>query len=176
MSQHQRAFQYLRYALLSLSLALLAYLIAQAGVGQIVTQLSNIHIGWLLLAFVCMASNLCSAALRYQCLLATKLSFGHVLEVIMASFLLNYASMVQGLGLGAKIGLLKARQIPVSQSSAGIWLEVCLDVLVCSLVIMLFVLTAIKLDTDGKQIFIVPILFLLVASLALVIIYRLCAF
>jgi uncharacterized membrane protein YbhN (UPF0104 family) len=173
MSNRQRAFQFLRYGLLMLSVCLLLYLIAQAGVSQIVQHLSDIHIGWLLLTFLFMAANLCSAALRYQCLLATKVTFGRVFEVIMASFLLNYASMVQGLGLGAKIGMLKARQIPVSQSSAGIWLEICLDILFCSAVVLVFLLSVVELDAAGPRIFIVPVLLVLSVSVGIALLLRL---
>jgi|TARA_R110002073_G_scaffold129760_8_gene276163 uncharacterized membrane protein YbhN (UPF0104 family) len=173
MSYRQRAFQFLRYALLSLSVSLLLYLIVQAGVDEILLRLSEVHIGWLLLTFACMWGNLCSAALRYQCLLATRVSFLRVLEVIMASFLLNYGSMVQGLGLGAKVGILKARQIPVSQSSAGIWLEVCLDVLICSSIVTVFLFVAVERDSNSGNIFIIPLLFVLAASVTIAIIYRL---
>ena len=173
MKYSHRLNTFLGYASLSLSISLLVYLIVQVGVDQILRRLLDAHIGWLLLAFSCMVANLCSAALRYQCLLATRLSFLRVLEVIMVSFLLNYASMVQGLGLGAKIGMLKGSQIPVSQSVAGIWLEVCLDVLICSSIVMLFLLTAVEHDSNDRNIFVIPVLFLLVASIAVVTLYQL---
>ncbi len=47
----------------------------------------------------------------------------------MAGYLLNYASMVQGLGVGAKIGLMKSKGVKIKRSFAGIWVEILFDLL-----------------------------------------------
>jgi uncharacterized membrane protein YbhN (UPF0104 family) len=173
MIKGRSAFQLLRYALLVVSVLILIYLVSQAGFRQIVLQLSSMHFGWLLLAFVFMAANFCFASLRYQCLINTELSFRHVLEVILASFLLNYASMIQGLGLGAKVGMLKARAVPISHSSAGIWLEISLDVLASSTIVMFFLGSALEPKLGSQLVFAVPLLFVVVASLAMAIVFYL---
>ncbi len=173
MNRSQSAFQYLRYALLLVSLCLLIYLVSKAGLQQIIQQLLGMQFGWLLLAFFFMAANLCFASLRYQCLIHTQLSFRQILEVILASFLLNYASMVQGLGLGAKVAMLKARAVPISHSSAGIWLEISLDVLASSAIIMVFVGFALEPGFESRLVFLLPLLIVVAAGLAMAIVSRL---
>jgi uncharacterized membrane protein YbhN (UPF0104 family) len=172
MIQNKRAFKLLRYLLLTAAVSLLFYLVAQVGIEQIIRHLSNMHSGWLLLAFVFMGVNICFAALRYQCLISANLSFVYFLEVIMASFLLNYAAMVQGLGLGAKIGMLKTMQVPVSRSSAGIWLEICLDVLVCSGMVTIFLFIEVGLGSDSLVIFAIPLMIVAAATLTLLVLHR----
>ena len=58
----------------------------------------------------------------------------------MAGYLLNYASMIQGLGLGAKIGLLKGENVPVNRSLAGSIGEILLDILFTATVSAIFLL------------------------------------
>ena len=102
----------------------------------------------------------------------SQLSFGYFLQVILASFLLNYASMVQGLGLGAKMGMLKTRHVPISHSSAGIWLEICLDILICSCIIAIFVFIEIGPGLKSLAVFALPLFFAAFASLALLVVRR----
>ena len=123
MKRGHRVFQFLRYSLLAVSVSLLMYIIVRVGTDKIVSHLTNIHLGWTTLAMMCIAANFFFATLRYRLLLASDMNFKDLLEIVMASYLLNYASLIQGLGLGVKIGMLKARDIPISHSSAGIWLE-----------------------------------------------------
>lgn len=172
MSRSKKLFRLFRILLAVAAVSLLVYLVSQVGLARIVEQLSAMHPGWLSLAIACMAANICLAALRYQRLMNTDLSFRYFLEVILASFLLNYAALVQGLGLGAKIGMLKTRQVPVTQSSASIWLEICLDVLVCS--VLVAILLAIKFEPGSEKLLVVavPLGIVLAASVAVALLGR----
>ncbi len=172
MVQSQRAFKLLRFALVTVAVSLLLYLIAQVGFRQIVQHLSNLHPGWLLLTFLLMAANICFATLRFRCLITSELPFIDFLEVFLASFLLNYAAMVQGLGLGAKIGMLKTRRVPVSQSSAGIWLEISLDILVCSSMVVLFLFFEIGTTSQSLAIFAIPLTIVAAVSIAFRVVRR----
>jgi uncharacterized membrane protein YbhN (UPF0104 family) len=172
MIQRWRAFKLLRYALLAVAVSILFYMISKVGFGQIVQHLSTMHPGWLLLTFVFMAANICFATLRFRCLIMSNLSFGYFLEVFLASFLLNYAAMVQGLGLGAKMGMLKTRQVPISHSSAGIWLEICLDILVCSSIIAIFLFIQIGPGIESMIVFAIPLMIVAAASLSLLVVRR----
>lgn len=172
MIQSHRALKLLRYVLVTLFVSLLFYLVAQVGIEQIGQYLSNMDTGWLLLAVIGMGANFCFATLRYKCLITANLSFAYLLKVILASFLLNYAAMVQGLGLGAKIGMLKARHVPVSHSAAGIWLEICLDILVCSCIVVIFLFIEIGPGSDSLIVFAIPLMIVAVASFALLLVRR----
>lgn len=172
MIQGQRAFKLLRFVVVAAAVSLLIYMIAQVGFREIVQHLSNLHVGWLLLTFLFMAANIAFATLRFRCLITSELPFVYFLEVFMASFLLNYAAMVQGLGLGAKIGMLKARHVPISQSSAGIWLEICLDILVCSSLVIIFFFLAFAPTTDTLAVLALPLAVVAVISIVFLVIRR----
>ena len=172
MSRSKTLFRLFRILLAFAAVALLVFLVAQVGFARILEHLSTLHLGWLSLAIGCMAVNISLAALRYQRLINTNLSFLYFLEVILASFLLNYAAMVQGLGLGAKVGMLKTRQVPITRSSASIWLEICLDVLVCSILVAVFL--AIKFEPGSEKLLIVavPLGIVVAASVAVALLGR----
>ncbi len=166
MIQSQRALKLLRFALVVAAVSLLLHMISKVGMGQIVQYLSNLHPGWLALTFVFMAVNISFATLRFRCLITSELPFVYFLEVFLASFLLNYAAMVQGLGLGAKIGMLKTRHVPISQSSAGIWLEISLDILICSSMVVVFLFLEIGPTPQSLLIFAIPLAIVAVVSIA----------
>ena len=172
MSRSRKLFRLFRILLAFAAVSLLIFLVSKVGFGPMVGYLSTMHPGWLLLAFACMAANICLAALRYQRLMNTGLSFTYFLEVILASFLLNYAAMVQGLGLGAKIGMLKTRQVPVTQSSASIWLEICLDVLVCSMLVAIFLAIEFEPGSEKLLVVVIPLGIVLAASVAVALLGR----
>lgn len=172
MSRSRQLFRLFRILLLIAAVSLLVYLVAQVGFARIVQYLATMHTGWLFLAIACMGANICLAALRYQRLIHTDLPYRYFLEVILASFLLNYAAMVQGLGLGAKIGMMKTRHVPVTRSSASIWLEICLDVIVCSIFVV--TLLAIISETSSSKMLVVavPLGFILAATVAIALLGR----
>ena len=172
MVQSWRALKSLRYILLVAAVSLLIYVIAQVGFGQIVQYLSTIHRGWLLLTFVFMAVNIFFATLRFRCLIMTNLSFVYFLKVFLASFLLNYAAMVQGLGLAAKLGMLKTQQVPISHSSASILLEICFDILVCSCIIAVLLFIKIGAGLESSTVFAIPLIFVAAVGLSLVVVHR----
>jgi uncharacterized membrane protein YbhN (UPF0104 family) len=172
MIQRWRAFKLLRYALLAVAVCLLFYMVARVGFREIVQHLSTMHLGWLLLTAVFMAVNICFGTLRFRSLIMSNLSFSYFLEVILASFLLNYAAMVQGLGLGAKVGMLKTQHVPISHSSAGIWLEICLDILVCSSIIAIFLFIEIGPGIESLAVFAIPLMIVAAASFSLLVVRR----
>lgn len=118
---------FLRPVLLLLAILFLGRLLSQIGFELFVATIKTLSIFWVLLTLVCIVSNFACAARRYQALVAPEVAYLKVLEAVMASFLLNYASLVQGVGIGAKIGLMKARGIPASRSLAGILTEISFD-------------------------------------------------
>ena len=130
----------LRYALLLSAILLLLTIILQTDTRFLWKTLKEISGLWLGLGLLCILANFGCAAKRLQALIAPELSYIAVFEAVMAAFLLNYASMIQGLGIGAKIGLMKIHQVPVSRSMAGIASEITLDLLFTGCVAIAFVL------------------------------------
>ena len=138
----KKLFIVLRYAMLFLALFLLGTLLLRADADYLWQVLRRASVPWVCLSLLCIAINFACAAKRYQILAAPEISYMKIMEVIMAGFLLNYASMVQGIGIGAKVGLMKARQIPVSRSMAGIASEIGVDLLFTGSVGLAYILIA----------------------------------
>lgn len=120
---------FLRPALLVVVVAVLAGMVVKFGVGNFIRLAAGLSPAWVLLTLATIIANFLFAARRYQMLVANDLPFLKVLETIMVSFLLNYASMVQGLGIGAKIGMMKVDGVRASRSIAGIFSEIVFDLL-----------------------------------------------
>jgi len=134
----ERAMRWLRPFLLAVVVTTLVYLVYRVGPEKILDTAKNLSPAWVGMALVFWAANLSLATLRFRSLAAPEMRFRHVLEVVMAGFLLNYASMVQGVGIGAKIGLMKGRRVPATRSLAASGGEVILDLLFTGLVTAAF--------------------------------------
>jgi len=133
--------QFIRLARLAVFIAtlfLLIYLINRVGLKELSDIIFSLSPAWVVAALFFGLVNLMIAAVRYKCLAAQDLKYWNVFEVILASYLLNYASMVQGVGIGVKVGLLKGHQIPASRSLAGAGGEVVFDLLFTGLVAAIF--------------------------------------
>lgn len=134
----ERSMKYVRPALLIIVIVLLAYLIHRAGPKTLLDIVLRLSPGWVAASLAFWAVNLSIASARYRSLAARELKYSQVLEVILASYLLNYASMVQGIGIGAKVGLMKGRRVPASRSLAGAGGEVIFDLLFTGMVAAVF--------------------------------------
>lgn len=124
-----KAVGYLRPVLLVTVVVVLAGMVVKFGVGNFLRLAVGLSPAWVLLTLATIIANFLFAARRYQMLVAGDLPFLRVLDTIMVSFLLNYASMVQGLGIGAKVGMMKVDGIRASRSIAGIFSEIVFDLL-----------------------------------------------
>jgi len=130
--------RYVRYALLAAAVIALAYLFYAAGPEKIAATASTLNPFWVAAAMLFWIFNLMFAALRLKYLAAPELKYARVLRVVMAGYLLNFASMVQGLGIGAKLGIMKGYRVPVSRSLAGIGGELILDIFLYGVVTAVF--------------------------------------
>jgi len=136
---------YVRYGVLLLACIFLFQLVSSVGFSSFQETLRGLSWCWIAAALLFVLGNFLIVTLRYRILVATNSTFLEITYVTATSFLLNYASMVQGLGMGAKVGLLKAREVPAAHSIAGITLEVFLDV-TCALVLVFVLYRAYILD------------------------------
>lgn len=129
---------YLRPVLLLLAVAFLALLLSRVSSDDLTSMAQTLSPLWVLFVLLCITANFAFAAKRFQVMVAPQLEYLKVLEITLAGFLLNYASMVQGIGIGAKIGLMKARGVQVSRSMAGISVEILLDLLLTGIVAVIY--------------------------------------
>ncbi len=134
----EQAMKWLRPFLMVVVIAALVYLVYHVGPRKILDTVKGLSPAWVGLALVFWVFNLSMATLRFRSLAAPEMRYRHVLEVVMAGFLLNYASMVQGVGIGAKIGLMKGRRVPATRSLAASGGEVILDLIFTGLVTAVF--------------------------------------
>ncbi|HTQ98750.1 MAG TPA: lysylphosphatidylglycerol synthase domain-containing protein [Candidatus Acidoferrum sp.] len=119
--------KYLRPVMLLVALLVFIRLLVNLGARDSLEVVRGLSPWWVLATLVSIMLNFIFAARRYQVLVAGDLPFLKVFETIMASFLLNYASMIQGLGIGAKVGMMKADGIAASRSIAGVITEIVFD-------------------------------------------------
>ena len=117
---------------------MLIYLVQRIGLKNLTGLILSFSPKWIIVALICWAINLLIATFRLCFIASLKLPHTKVLKVIMVSYLLNYASMVQGLGIGVKIGMLKGHRVPVSRSLSGIGGEIFLDLFFTGLVTLLY--------------------------------------
>lgn len=152
MSSLNRLLHYLRPVLLLVAILLLLYLIQKIGPAKLLALTLNFSPAWICAVILCCAVNISLAAIRYRTLVAPELEYSNVLEIVMAGYLLNYASMIQGLGLGAKIGLMKGQNIAVNRSLAGSIGEILLDIIFTGTVSAIF-FTCIGFGASGNPMF-----------------------
>jgi uncharacterized membrane protein YbhN (UPF0104 family) len=118
---------YIRPIFLVIAVSLLVFLLSRIGVEKFTKILKSLSFSWIGCAALCILANFGCAAYRFKVIVSSQLKYMAILEVVMASYLLNYASMVQGLGIGAKIGLMKSKGVEIKRSLAGIWVEILFD-------------------------------------------------
>ena len=138
-SLFEQAFRFIRPALFVVGVILFVYLIRRVGVSALADIVSHLSPAWVAISLVFWAINIMVASVRFQSLAAPELPYPKVVEVVMGGYLLNYASMAQGLGIGAKVMLMKGHRVPVSRSIAGAGGEVILDLFFTGMVTLVFI-------------------------------------
>lgn len=108
---------------------LLGYLVWRVGPGKLVHTISLIPPFFVIGAVVFWGINLALGTLRFRRFSRIDVSYSEAAEIYLTAFLLNYASMIQGAGVGAKISLLGEKNVTVPRSIATVVLEVLFDVL-----------------------------------------------
>lgn len=137
-SLFMRMIKYLRPALLIAVILALVYLINRVGPKKMLNTFSSLSPEWMAASMLLWGMNIMFATWRYRSLAAPELKYAEVLEVMMTGYLLNYVAMVQGAGVGAKIGLMKSHNVPASNSLAGAASEVILDLLFTGMIVVIF--------------------------------------
>ena len=153
-----------KYILSLIGCFILYLVIRKAGWSNIVEILSTMSPSFLCLAILAWILNLIIGTLRFKRFLSTDLRFLEIFEVYLYGFLLNYAAAIQGLGIGARVGMLKMKKVRISKSSAGIGTEIIYDIIlsifICIIGILIFGKLIIKdiLETLNLGFFILPVI------------------
>ena len=121
-------------------LTILYLLIREAGLKNILATFVNMDAKYLVLGLCFWVLNLLVATYRFKAFCEIKLPFKKILDIYLYGVILNYASAIQGLGIGAKIGLLKLNQVKVPKSAASISLEIIFDIIFAGSVFIVFTL------------------------------------
>jgi len=121
-----------------IGIIIIVFLIKKAGVKHLITTVLTLSPVYLLLTIICWLGFLLLCAYRFKRCASLKLSNVKIFKIYLAGILLNYAAMVQGFGNIAKITLLKHNKVDVSQSTAGISLEMFYDIFFSVLYILVF--------------------------------------
>lgn len=123
-----------KYLLSLVGLCILYLVIRKAGWGNITEILSTMHPVFLCLAILAWILNLVLGTLRFKRFLATDLKFLELFEIYLFGSLMNYAAGIQGLGMGARVGMLRAKKVSVSRSSAGAGSEIICDIVLSAVI------------------------------------------
>lgn len=161
-----------------IGLILLGFLIKNVGMHKFVDIFLTIPLKYLLYFTIVWIGVLIIGTLRLNILLHTDVGFFSLFKIYTYSFLLNYASVIQGIGIGAKIGMLKTKKVDISESVVGITSEIGYDIITAILIVVASVAyygAGIILDTVKivkKEVLIVPLLFLIIALIGLYILRK----
>jgi|GEM_PF-1868863 len=134
----QRFLRIARPFFIILGAVILLILVRKIGWSNFAFIVTHLAPGYILLAILAWLMNLMVAAQRCKSLAAPHLKYFRVFEVVLVSYLLNYGSAVQGVGIGARVGLLKGEQVAVARSLAGTGAEVIFDLIFTVSVTMIF--------------------------------------
>lgn len=134
----ERAIKFVKPFFFVIGVGIIVVMIKKIGVGALVGLMKGISPFYLCLALVVWLLNLAVATLRFRSLSAPQLAYRKAFEVLLMSYLLNYASAMQGAGIGARVGLLKGERVEVSQSLAGSGAEMFLDLVFTAIIALIF--------------------------------------
>jgi len=121
-------------------LTILYLLIKKAGFENLLTTFVNLDAKYLMLGLFFWVLNLLVATYRFKAFCDIELPFKKLFDIYLYGVILNYASAIQGLGIGTKIGLLKLNKVKVPKSAASISLEIIFDILFAGSVFIIFTL------------------------------------
>jgi glycosyltransferase 2 family protein len=136
--------KYLKFVLFALGILIIFLLLRKTGLNNFYDVIKGLSIPLLFFAFLSWIANLVSSTFRFKKILDPKIKFIELMKIQLWGFLLNYAAAIQGVGLGAKAGLLKQRKIKISHSLGSIGSEIIYDIISAAFITIVFSLINIK--------------------------------
>ena len=127
-----------KFVMMIVGIIILALLVRSIGWPQFVGVVHSFDLWIVALAAIPWLLTLCFGALRLKSLIRSHLTFLEVFRIFVYGYLLNYASAIQGIGAGAKVGLLKLKKISIGKSSASVGLEIVYDIIITLIISCVF--------------------------------------
>lgn len=155
-----------RHFFLLIGCIILFFVIKKVGLSTIIHILITFSPFFLAIGLLVWISNLIIGAFRFKFILSSHVKFLDILEIYIYGSLFNYAAAIQGLGAGARIGLLKIKKVDFSKSTASIGTEIIYDIflsIIFSILGIIFLrnlLINIILQTVTLKFLIIPIIVL----------------
>ena len=128
----------LKFILMFVGILILALLIKKAGLTKLWGTIIGMSPFYIMLAVLPWVLTMVLGAYRLKKIVNSKISFFDIFKIYSYGYLLNYASPVQGFGAGAKIAMLKMKNVKISKSSASVSSEIVYDIMLTLVVIILF--------------------------------------
>lgn len=138
----ERFLKYIRPLALIVGILALVYLSAQAGEAGFGEAVHELSLPLILGASAFWLCNLAIAAERFRKMMNADIGYFRALEIYLASFVLNYASMVQGVGVAARVGMMKDEGVEPHKVLAGASGETIFDLAFTSLALVAFLFFA----------------------------------
>lgn len=129
-------FNRIRYILLFAGVFLIFLVVRRLGWNQFLSILSSLRFSYVILACIIWAIALLFASARFSLFLYSPLGFSEIFEIFLFGYLYNYAGGVQGIGVAARLGMLKLKDVDISKSSASIGAEIVCDAFVSLLILI----------------------------------------
>ena len=128
-------FKKIRYILLFAGVFLIFLVIRRIGLNEFLRMISSLRLSFIILACIIWAVTLFLAAFRFRLFLNSHLDFYEIFEIFLFGYLYNYAGGVQGVGIAARLGMLKLKKVDIARSSASIGSEIVCDALVSAAIL-----------------------------------------
>jgi uncharacterized membrane protein YbhN (UPF0104 family) len=126
-------FKILKVIIFSAVIIYLLKLMSGISRDELSKALGHFSFVWFLLGLSSIICNFALSALRFKLAGKHSVPYTEIFVIVLTSFLLNFASMIQGVGVGAKLALMKTKGVKITHSSASVWLEILFDVTFCGL-------------------------------------------
>ncbi|HLC46531.1 MAG TPA: lysylphosphatidylglycerol synthase domain-containing protein [Candidatus Nanoarchaeia archaeon] len=130
-----------KFVMMFVGLMILALLFRRVGFSSFAEIISEMSVPMMILASVAWLFTLFLSAYRLKRIVRSEILSGEMFRIFLYGYLLNYASPIQGLGAGAKVGMLKKRNVSISRSSASVSSELLYDLLFAALISAIFFIT-----------------------------------
>jgi uncharacterized membrane protein YbhN (UPF0104 family) len=130
------AFKKIRYLLFLAGIFLIVLVIRRIGWSKFADMVSSLRFSYVALACVAWVLVLFLAAIRFRLFLYSHLDFVEIFEIFLFGYLYNYAGGVQGVGVAARLGMLKLKDVDIAKSSASIGSEIVCDASISAAILL----------------------------------------
>lgn len=123
------AFSKGKFVLMLAGIVILLLLIQKVGLDELLAVWNSMNKFYVLLAVIPWVLTIVFGAYRLKKIVNSDIGFFEIFKIYSYGYLLNYASPIQGFGAGAKIAMLRMKNVKISKSSASISSEIGYDII-----------------------------------------------